>query len=48
MRNMVGVDADFDCLLDPQQAKPAGFCERCGGEIYTAGERLCCDCREVE
>ena len=44
----IGVNADLDYLLDPQMAKPAGFCEKCGGEIYTPGERLCSDCREVE
>ncbi len=28
---------------DPQTAKPAGFCIRCGGECYHPSE-LCTDC----
>jgi hypothetical protein len=44
----IGVNPDYDYLLDPQQARVFGFCEQCGGEIYKAGERLCYDCREVE
>lgn len=42
----IGVNADLDYLLDPQMAKPEGFCEKCGGEIYAPGERLCSECKE--
>ena len=31
--------------IDPQAAKPSGFCRRCGGEIYRPGE-LCPDCED--
>lgn len=48
MAREIGVNPDYDYLLDPQMAKVWGFCEQCGGEIYTHGERLCSDCREVE
>ena len=48
MARGIGINTDYDYLLDPQMAKPAGFCEKCGGEIYTPGERLCYDCREVD
>lgn len=47
MPERIGVNPDYDCLLDPQMTDVFGFCEKCGGEIYRAGERLCCDCREV-
>ena len=47
MAGGIGFNPDYD-LLDPQQARVYGFCEKCGGEIYTAGERLCSDCREAE
>ena len=42
----IGFDPDYDYLLDPQQARVYGFCEQCGGEIYTHGERLCSECSE--
>lgn len=47
MARGIGFDPDCDYLLDPQMARPAGFCEQCGGEVYTTGERLCSECREV-
>ena len=44
----IGVNPDYDYLLDPQQAKAYGICERCGRrEIYAPGESLCYWCREV-
>lgn len=46
MPEWIGVNSDYDCLLDPQMMDPVGFCEQCGGEIYRRGERLCADCRE--
>ena len=44
----IGINPDFDCLLDPQMANVCCFCEQCGGEIYKSGERLCGECQEVE
>ena len=29
--------------VDPQAARPAGFCEICGGEVYWPG-LWCCRC----
>lgn len=46
MARGIGVNPDYDYLYDPQMAKPVCFCEQCGGEIYTPGERLCSECRE--
>ena len=49
MRNaIIGIDPDYDYLFDPQQARPVGFCEICGREIYAEGENLCSRCREEE
>jgi len=48
MPGEIGINPDYDYLLDPQMREPRGFCEQCGGEIYTRGERLCSECREVE
>ena len=43
----IGVNPDLDYLLDPQQAKPVGFCIRCFREIYSRKfGRLCLDCLE--
>lgn len=46
MRAGIGIDADLDYLLDPQQAKPICFCKNCGREIYSAGKDLCERCEE--
>lgn len=43
----VGVNPDNDWLLDPQRARPRGFCERCGREVYRFGTDLCDRCLEV-
>ena len=43
MSNIIGIDPDYDYLFDPQQAKPAGWCPMCGGEIYGNSE-LCQRC----
>lgn len=45
---MIGIDPDFDWIYDPQQAKPAGYCPRCGGEIYEPGRELCRECEEED
>lgn len=42
---MIGIDPDFDCLSDPQQAAPAGWCPVCGAEIWEDGQELCGRCR---
>lgn len=34
-------------LRDPQQARPAAWCRRCGGEIY-GGDGTLCPCCERE
>lgn len=44
MSGGIGVNPDYDYLLDPQMTRPVGFCENCGGEVYTPGERLCGEC----
>ena len=44
----VGINADYDYLYDPQQDKVCGYCERCGQDIYTRGNRLCYDCEDTE
>lgn len=31
---LIGYDADYDYLLDPQQKKPVCMCCICGREIY--------------
>ena len=38
----IGIDADLDCILDPQQRPAVCFCEKCGGEIY--GDGICLRC----
>lgn len=43
MSNIIGYDPDQDYRYDPQQAKPAGWCHMCGGEIYGNSE-LCQRC----
>lgn len=40
----IGADADRDYLLDPQQSRPAGWCPRCGAEIWDSGKVLCSRC----
>ena len=45
---LIGFDQDRDCLYDPQQRKPAGWCPVCGMEIYADGENLCLRCKEEE
>ena len=40
----VGVNADFDYLLDPQQKRPMGFCVCCGREIYSLFVDTCDRC----
>lgn len=40
----VGVTPDLDGLLDPQQRPPAGWCPRCGAEIWAEGKELCTRC----
>lgn len=39
---MIGINPDNDYLFDPQQSRPSGFCEACGGEIY--GDGICLRC----
>lgn len=46
MSNIIGIDPTYDYLYDPQQAKPAGFCPVCGGEVYCEGTGWCTFCRE--
>lgn len=43
-RYSVGVNPDVDGLLDPQQRPPAGWCPRCGMEIWAEGKELCTRC----
>lgn len=45
---MVGISPDYDYLFDPQQARPACFCQRCGGEIYGRSRDLCEECEDLE
>ena len=45
MSNIIGIDPDQDYRYDPQQAKPAGWCPMCGGEICGDTE-LCRRCQE--
>lgn len=44
----VGVNPDNDWLLDPQRARPRGFCERCGREVYSQLSDLCYLCNDVD
>ena len=46
--SIIGYDPDMDYFLDPQQAIPAGFCDRCGREVYEYGSYLCERCKEEE
>jgi hypothetical protein len=51
MRNIVGVNPDYDYLLDPQMAESGDRCDRCGCSLYGGGrqteyETLCEDCWE--
>ena len=34
-------------LHDRQAGAPAGWCGRCGAEVYRWGEALCDRCREI-
>ena len=45
MKEIIGINPDYDFLYDPQQAPSYGYCE-CGNVIYAKGECLCYDCRE--
>ena len=42
---MVGVNPDFDYLLDDQQQIPVCFCPVCGNEIYRIGG-ICLKCEK--
>lgn len=41
---MIGIDPNFDYLYDPQQARPTGFCQCCGREIYGMFRDTCDRC----
>ena len=45
---MIGIDANLDYLLDPQQAIPAGQCPICGAEIWGIGQDVCGRCGREE
>lgn len=45
---MIGINPDADCLLDPQQARPSGWCPVCKREIISKGHNLCSRCEEME
>ena len=45
MSKIIGINPDYDYLLDPQQAEPQGWCPVCGGEICGDAE-LCRMCQE--
>lgn len=45
---MIGFDPDMDYLYDPQQSKPAGWCEKCRREVWTPGETRCIRCRRAK
>lgn len=47
MASIIGANPNYDYLLDPQQERPAGFCQICGREVYAEGEELCVECREA-
>ena len=38
------VTIESDLYQDPQAQPPAGFCDRCGGEVYEPG-RVCSRCQ---
>lgn len=40
---MIGVNPDWDFLLDEQQRHPVGFCPVCGAEVY-APDSACIKC----
>ena len=40
----IGVNPDFDFLLDPQQSKPYGYCIYCNREIYRPFTDICDAC----
>ena len=44
---IIGIDPTYDYLYDPQRVPAVGFCKRCGGEIYHAGDELCERCKEA-
>lgn len=44
----IGINPDNDWLLDPQRAKPHGFCERCKREVYSQLTDLCYICNDVD
>jgi hypothetical protein len=39
---MIGINPDFDYLIDDQQKKSVAFCPVCGGEIF--GDWICWRC----
>ena len=41
----IGVSADLDYLHDPQQQRPSGHCQECGGEIWAHDEEICERCK---
>ena len=41
----IGINPDYDYLNDPQQARPFGFCAKCGKEIYRPFAETCDRCR---
>ena len=43
---IIGIDPGADWLYDAQMARPAGFCAKCGREIYAQGREVCEDCFE--
>lgn len=51
MARGIGVNPDYDYLLDPQMAKVGGYCDRCGRALHGDGrqtkyETLCEHCWE--
>lgn len=44
----IGVNPDYDYLLDPQMEKPGGYCDRCGCPLHGDGRRTkyetLCEC----
>lgn len=38
------MEVESNLHIDPQAQKPAGFCERCGGELY-ASDQSCSRCQ---
>lgn len=39
MAREIGVNPDYDYLLDPQMQEPGGYCDRCGRILHGDGRR---------